>query len=132
MPEAHCVWQTEVSVPRESSTSNATRNTKSLVLRGNPTKQGADDSGEWAILDSMPSECHGRNVNSLESGTESGAVGARDGGLKRLAELWPRLSEPDRVALLDHAEHFVALRGGGEAVLNAVTASARCHAGSGE
>ena len=43
-------------------------------------------------------------------------LGARDGGLDRLAELWPRLSELDRLALVDHAEHLVALRGGGEAV----------------
>ena len=39
-----------------------------------------------------------------------------DSGLERLAELWPKLSELDRLALVDHAEHLVALRGGGEAV----------------
>ncbi len=61
---------------------------------------------------------------SPASGAESGAVGARerlgdarDDGLNRLAELWPRLSEFDRLALVDHAEHLAALRGGGEAVV---------------
>ncbi len=60
---------------------------------------------------------------SPASGAESGAVGARerlgdarDDGLNRLAELWPMLSEFDRLALVDHAEHLAALRGGGEAV----------------
>ena len=42
--------------------------------------------------------------------------GARDDGLNRLIELWPMLSELDRLALVDHAEHLVALRSGGEAV----------------
>ena len=36
--------------------------------------------------------------------------------LNRLAELWPRLSELDRLALVDHAEHLAALRGCGESV----------------
>ena len=52
----------------------------------------------------------------VASGADSGAVGARDDGLERLAELWPRLSKLDRQALVDHAEHLVALRGCGEAV----------------
>ena len=75
------------------------------------------------MRDSIPSECHGRNGSFAKVGAESGAVGARerlggarDGGLKRLAELWPRLSELDRLALVDHAEHLVALRGCGEDV----------------
>jgi len=58
-----------------------------------------------------------------QSGAESGAVGARerlggarDSGLNRLAELWPMLSELDRLAMVDHAEHLVALRGGVEDV----------------
>ena len=61
---------------------------------------------------------------SPTSGADSGAVGARerlgsarDSELNRLAELWPMLSELDRVALVDHAEHLVALRGGGEDVV---------------
>ena len=51
------------------------------------------------------------------SGADSGAVGARgrlggawDGGLERLSELWPRLSELDRQALADHAEHLIAMQ----------------------
>ncbi len=49
---------------------------------------------------------------SVASGAESGAVGARNDGLERLAELWPMLSADDRAALLAHAEHLVALRDG--------------------
>ena len=58
--------------------------------------------------------------------------GPSDSGLDRLAELRPMLSELDRLALVDHAEHLVALRDGGEAVLNAATTAARCHTRSGE
>ena len=47
---------------------------------------------------------------SVASGADSGAVGARDDGLERLAELWPTLSADDRAALLAHAEHLAALR----------------------
>ena len=68
----------------------------------------------------------------MSGGAESGALGALEERLRRLAALWPRLSELDRVALLDHAEQLVALRGGGEALLNATTTATRCHAGSGE
>ena len=50
------------------------------------------------------------------SGAESGALGARDDGLNRLCELWPMLSEFDRLALVDHADHLVALRVGGDDV----------------
>ena len=50
---------------------------------------------------------------SVVSGAESGAVGARDDGLDRLAELWPMLSADDRLALIAHAEHLVALRDDG-------------------
>ena len=35
-----------------------------------------------------------------------------DSELNRLAELWPMLSELDRLALVGHAEHLVVLRGG--------------------
>ncbi len=47
---------------------------------------------------------------SVASGAESGAVGARDDGLDRLAELWPMLVSDDRLALIAHAEHLAALR----------------------
>ena len=42
--------------------------------------------------------------------------GPSDSGLDRLAELWPMLSELDRLALVGHAEHLVTLRSGGEEV----------------
>ena len=49
---------------------------------------------------------------SVASGAESGAVGARNDGWDRIAELWPMLSADDRAALLAHAEHLAALRDG--------------------
>ena len=64
----------------------------------------------------------------LEKPTETALSGAQqkaqhfcpssdiDPGLERLAELWPKLSEFDRRALVGHAEHLAALRGGIEAV----------------
>ena len=48
----------------------------------------------------------------VAGGTDSGTVGAWDDGLDRLVELWPMLVVGDRAALLAHAEHLVALRGG--------------------
>ena len=68
------------------------------------------------MRDSTPRECHGENWHRAESGADSGAVGARDtlvdADLDRLIELWPMLVSDDRAALLAHAEHLVALRGG--------------------
>ena len=66
--------------------------------------------------------------NELEKPTETALSGAQqkaqhfcsssdiDPGLERLAELWPMLSELDRLALVGHAEHLVTLRSGGEEV----------------
>ena len=68
------------------------------------------------MRDSTPRECHGENWHRAESGADSGAVGARgtlvDEDLERLIELWPMLVSDDRAALLAHAEHLAALRGG--------------------
>ena len=58
-------------------------------------------------------------ISSLETcfgvanGAESGALGALDERLRRLIECWPRLTGEDRQALVDHAEHLVALRNQG-------------------
>ena len=61
------------------------------------------------MRDSISFECIGENENSSQSGAQDGAVGA-DSGLNRLAELWPNLTESDRAALVDHAEHLAVLR----------------------
>ena len=62
-----------------------------------------------------------QDAKGISGGSDSSAAPALQNGqfqpdLERLAELWPRLSELDRQALVDHAEHLVALRGGCEAV----------------
>ena len=57
-------------------------------------------------------EIDNRRSDDAQSDARSDAAS----GLERLAELWPMLSELDRLALVDHAEHLVALRSGGEAV----------------
>ena len=101
---------------RDSKSGTRTRDPR--LMKPVPTGQTVE-ANVYGGLDLGYSGQHG----SLTSGAESGAVGARerlggarDSGLERLAELWPMLSELDRLALVDHAEHLVALRGGGEAV----------------
>lgn len=59
---------------------------------------------ELLTVSSLKTACEAK------SGADSGAVGARDDGLDRLAELWPMLSADDRKALIAHAEHLAALR----------------------
>ena len=59
-------------------------------------------------------ETNWETYKSHQDDAQSDARGDVESGLNRLAELWPRLSEFDRMALVDHAEHLVALRGGVE------------------
>ena len=68
--------------------------------------KGVSELNRYPRQESNPSECHGGNECFSESGADSGAVGARDDGLERLAELWPMLVPDDRSALLAHAEHL--------------------------
>ena len=89
--------------------------------------QAVDDIGPEQLRDAKAETAF--SIGSAAPALHSGRF---DGGLNRLAELWPMLSELDRLALVDHAEHLVALCGDGEAVLNAATTAARCHARSGE
>ena len=63
-----------------------------------------------------PVETKRETYKSHQDDAHSDARGEVDSGLNRLIELWPRLSELDRQALVDHAEHLAALRGGIEAV----------------
>ena len=82
----------------------------------------------------MPKSCPTRvrtpTENKLEidnrrsDDAQSDARSDADSDLNRLAELWPKLSELDRLALVDHAEHLVALRGGGEDVAGLDTGDA--------
>ena len=60
----------------------------------------------------QPAISNEKTCFDVAGGTDSGAVGARDDGLDRLAKLWPMLSVDDRAALLAHAEHLAALRDG--------------------
>ena len=110
-----------------------TRNEETPVLQGfavgcdSVRILGMDDIGPELLRDAKAETAF--SIGSAAPALHSGRF---EGGLNRLAELWPMLSELDRLALVDHAEHLVALRGGDEAVLDTVTAAARCHAGSGE
>ena len=53
---------------------------------------------------------------SLQDDAHSDARNDVDPDLNRLSDLWPMLSELDRLALVGHAEHLVTLRSGGEEV----------------
>ena len=88
-------------------------NEKPLVSQARPAKQGVlEVSLAPRLGDDSSRDAMAETAISVVSGADSGAVNARDGGLKRLVELWPMLSVDDRAALLAHAEHLAALRDG--------------------
>ena len=93
------------------SSKGGTRTRDPRLMKPVPVGQTVE-ANVFGGLDLSDSEKH----VSPTSDADSGAVGTRDPGLNRLAELWPRLSELDRLALVGHAEHLVTLRSGGEEV----------------
>ena len=103
---------------RNGSEPFAEENEKNLALQGSPTQQGVSKTQKLP-----PAGAELSPVFSLKTATgqdcdaESGAVGAPGNTpnpeISRLAELWSQLPELDRQALVNHAEHLVALRGVG-------------------